>query len=187
MSRRNVLWIIVALAAGCYRQARFTVVQAAPASLLRGHSTVYIAPLSLEALRVEGVPEATWLAAQSPRQQRIYSGDRALYLEEYRQELARALGARGVSLAPAPDGRALIVRPELLEVSPGFWAFVGRDASGLLQVDVLDGDSAPLDQIRVTDRVKADLGTTSTTSRMRKLALAMADETAKYVAARVRQ
>jgi hypothetical protein len=101
----------------------------------------------------------------------------------YRARLAELCQANGMRVIDRAEDGALIIRPNARELTPGFWAFVGSDAMGKLQVDFADpSEAAPLAQIDVTDRVKAEMWTASSNSRIRRLAAAMAEQTMKYLA-----
>jgi hypothetical protein len=175
------------LSLGCYRQARYDVVQQSPAGLLAGYRKVFVPSIDLRALHVEGVPEPEWFAARGARQQRIYTGDRALLASEFRERLREALAKNGYLMVDQPAADALTLRARVLDYWPGFWAFVGSDAKIRMRVELADAPmGAPLDTIELTDRVKAEMWTASTTNRARRLADAMAGLTARYVAERVR-
>jgi hypothetical protein len=183
----GLLCITLALASGCYRQARLDIVQQSPAGLLTGYQKVFLAPLRMDGMLVEGVPEPQWFAAQGPRQQRIYAQDRALLAVEYQSRLRDALERAGIVVVAQPASDVLTVRGAVCDYWPGFWAFVGSDAKLRMVLEIADDPAgAPLDRVELSDRVKAEMWSASTTNRVRRLADALASLTARYVNQRTR-
>jgi hypothetical protein len=172
--------------AGCYRQARYQVLIPSDEPLVTSRGAVRIRPMRFELVKVEGIPEASWLAGRSPREQALFTRDKAVFTAIYEARLAELCHEHGLRVVSDRDQDALEVRPFALDLSPGFWAFIGLDAAGRIEVDFADpAEDGRRSAIEVTDRVKAELWTASSESRMRKLAAAMAEQTMKYLAQEV--
>ena len=184
MNRFGIYMTLLVLAlTGCCRQARYEVVVPTQGRLAARNSNVLIEPVRFDQLLVEGIPEAYWLASHSPRDQRLFAENKYVLMSVYRERLAALCEARGLRVVDQPEEDTLVIRAHARELTPGFWAFIGSDAMGRLQVDFADPtDATPRAAISVTDRVKAEMWTASSEIRVRKLAAAMAEQTMKYLA-----
>jgi hypothetical protein len=190
MSSRQALFTLPFLAllgaSGCYRQARYEVLIPSEEHLMAQRGAVLIQPMRFDHVSVEGIPEGAWLIGRSPREQAFFQRDKAILTAVYHARLVELCRDRGLRVVTHGDDDALEVRPFVLDLSPGFWAFVGSDAIGRMEVDFADpSDDGRRAAIEVTDRVKAELWTASSESRMRKLGAAMAEQTMKYLAQQV--
>jgi hypothetical protein len=183
--RAMFTFVSLALASGCYGST-VRVIKTSPTARLQGFSTVYVAPLAMDRVRVEGSPEPLYMNAKREDGRGQYWLERSMLIEEFQQRLAKRLTDRGLTVIAAPTAGALIIQPSLMTLTPGFWAFVEKDAEATILVDVRDSDDL-LERFAIQDKVKTalHLGTADGRERMRRLAEGLSGRLNKYLGGRL--
>jgi len=171
---------LVALVAGC-RPPYLIVRQAMPNPFLRAQN-FSVEPIHFEGMLVGNETEESWMARKTPEQQASYQQDRQAMVDGFVERVASRSPSMNIIAGPPPTPDTFIVRPHMVFLEPGFFAyFVNRATRVRMNVQLLSQQGQVLDEFIVEDAVAANIYNPSTGGRMRTAAVHLANYVARYL------
>jgi len=143
----------LSLVVGCGGGAEYTFVsRAQPAAFARPQCHAVVEPLRQDALSVDGMPEAQFLAAKKPEQVMTFQRDKreseAAFVSELRDGQAKVL-------APGSAGDTFVLRPTWTAWEVGGFTMFSHPGTAQIVVDVLSPEGRLLDRLSLQAATKA--------------------------------
>jgi len=149
----------LSLVVGCGGGAEYTFVsRAQPAAFARPRCHLVVEPLRQDALTVDGVPEAQFLATKKPNQVMTFQRDKreseAAFVGELREKQSKVL-------EPGSPDETFVLRPTWTAWEVGGFTMFSHPGTAKLLVDVVSP------QGQVLDRISLEAGTKAYTAQAR--------------------
>ena len=167
-------------AAGC--RDRYVVRHAASPNPLVKVRSFTAEPLAFET-RVEGKPEADWLAKQPDETRRAWPASKTAMIAAFMRGLATDARSAGLTIEPAPGAdRAPRIRAIVRHVEPGhFDGPTSTDTLVEMDVEIVSPDGIVLDAITSSAVVPATALNLDLADRLRDAAKAVGENVARYL------
>jgi hypothetical protein len=142
----------------------------------------------IEAVRAENIAvgdttEAVYLASKTPEQQASWQTDKTDMITHFSDGLMAE--GEGLLFPTQPGPTTFIVRPIVLFVEPGFYAYVGKATELEMRVEILSPSGQPVDVIQVHSVIPAGMFNPATGTRLRQAADDAGHTTGDYLKSRV--
>jgi hypothetical protein len=177
-----LLLFLGALSAGC--GPRWTVIRQAVPDPFVNQRQFFIEPVHSEHLEVGEKSEAVYLADKTPEQAESWKSDKREMIGHYSDALMAE--GKGLLYPTQPNRNAFIVRPIVLFVEPGFYAYVAAHPTEVeMRVEILAPSGQPLDAITIRSVIGASMTNAASGTRMQQAAEDLGQRTAEYLKTRV--
>lgn len=143
----------LSLVVGCGGGAEYTFVsRAQPTAFARPHCHAVVEPLRQNALTVDGMPEAQFLAAKKPNQVMSFQRDKReselAFVSKIREKQSNVL-------APGSADETFIIRPSWTAWEVGGFTMFSHPGTARILVDVLSPQGTLLDRLSLETGTKA--------------------------------
>jgi len=180
MQTSSLPLVPLAIALLCACSPRVTVVK--PTNRIHTDTKFLVEPLHFEGSKIDGVPEAQWLAGKPEDQRKLWEESRAGMIAAYAERVHGDAALRVVDEGPlGPNTFALRANVETIEA--GFFQGVGvvKETEVRLDVQIVDDQGAIVHEFRLRSVVPAGATNPSIGGRVRSAATDLAANTAKYL------
>ncbi|MDB4964997.1 MAG: uncharacterized protein JWN44_686 [Myxococcales bacterium] len=140
-----------------------------------------IEPVRFESMRVGRVAAAQWIARKSEAQRQRWAADQRL--------LSDTFAAHVAARVPIADGAgALIIRPIVDELEPGYYAYVASGRTHMvLRVQIIEPlSNQVVEELELRDAVNAHAWSAAAGPRMARAAANLGDRLGDFLRARSR-
>ena len=142
------LFLFALLLASC---RHWQVVRSSDSNPLAGQTRFVMLPLLWNGVRVDGDPEAKWIAGQDADWKAEWPTDKKNAATSFVDSVAKSIGGSPrMTNAPDPSAPAITLKPSVTELSTGGF----RPTVLTLAIQVLDVNGATIEEISTTVSVK---------------------------------
>lgn len=151
-----------------------------------GQSAFAVAELNFDGLRVGEKSEQAYLSAKDQQQQGSFATDKVEMAANFTETLKSS--AAGLSFSQPGAAAGYTVRPHVVWIEPGFYAYVAAHPTEVvMKLQLLDAKGALMDDIEVRVSVAATIANPSSGGRLREAGRQLGAIAADYLRQRVVQ